>query len=432
MSAFERAKLAAQNPDAAAKFFDVTIKAFLDIIVRYGRQDPGLFGQCEAYFGTVEAQGRGTLHCHMLLWLKGNLNPQALRDEMVRDESFKTGVFDWIESIVKCEFPYMTHVMNHTPERPVVRPQRSSDRDPRLQQGPYIPSLESMSTEEMDRFQIAFRETVTDLAEYCQWHEHHETCWKNLKPGQPRDHAHCRMRMDGTTRDLTSLDDATQSILLRRLHPWLNNFNDVVLFLLKSNMDVKFIGSGEAAKALVFYITDYITKSSLPTHIGLRALTAAIKSNALKFVNSEADRETVSRSLLTKVVNAMMARQELSHPQVMSYLVGGGDHYSSHQFQNLNWGSLDKWVREQMSSSDPSGVQDGPSASESADADAGIDDEAELTVTVSPDGVVGSSLLMDYRYRGCSADFETLSVWEHAALVFRLTKNRENARLGRL
>ena len=52
---------------------------------------------------------------------------------------------------------------------------------------------------------------------------------------------------------------------------------------MKSNMDVKFIGSGDAAKAMLYYVTDYITKASLPTHIGLGALTYAIQKTNAKF-----------------------------------------------------------------------------------------------------------------------------------------------------
>ncbi|EGN93339.1 hypothetical protein SERLA73DRAFT_64104 [Serpula lacrymans var. lacrymans S7.3] len=84
------------------------------------------------------------------------------------------------------------------------------------------------------------------------------------------------MWINGNTRALTELDAETQSILLKRLHPCINNFNDLVLFLFRCNMDLKYIGSGEAAKALVYYVTDYITKSQLPTHVGLAAILYAI------------------------------------------------------------------------------------------------------------------------------------------------------------
>ncbi|KAH7904714.1 hypothetical protein BJ138DRAFT_976932, partial [Hygrophoropsis aurantiaca] len=59
------------------------------------------------------------------------------------------------------------------------------------------------------------------------------------------------MRMDGTTKALTELDPETLSIMLKRLHPWINNFNELILFLLQCNMDIKYIGSGEAAMASV-------------------------------------------------------------------------------------------------------------------------------------------------------------------------------------
>lgn len=71
----------AEHPDAAAKAFDIQIRTFLDVVVRYRKSGGGLFGTCEAYYGMVEVQGRGTLHCHLLLWLRGNPSPQVLRDK---------------------------------------------------------------------------------------------------------------------------------------------------------------------------------------------------------------------------------------------------------------------------------------------------------------------------------------------------------------
>ena len=94
------------------------------------------------------------------------------------------------------------------------------------------------------------------------------------------------MWIDGSTCTATVLNDETSSILLRQWHPWINNYNDMILFLFKCNIDIKFIGSGEVAKALTYYITDYITKASLPTHLGLQALCYAIKSNNTKFASA--------------------------------------------------------------------------------------------------------------------------------------------------
>ena len=72
MDYHSRAKFVANNPGPAAQFFDFLIKSFLDVVIRYGDDKGGLLGHCKAYYGMVEAQGRGTLHCHMLIWLEGN------------------------------------------------------------------------------------------------------------------------------------------------------------------------------------------------------------------------------------------------------------------------------------------------------------------------------------------------------------------------
>ena len=56
-------------------FFDIMIKVFVNIILCYGDSMPDLFGQCKAYYSTVEAQESGTLYCHMLVWLRGNPLP---------------------------------------------------------------------------------------------------------------------------------------------------------------------------------------------------------------------------------------------------------------------------------------------------------------------------------------------------------------------
>ena len=42
-------------------------------------------------------------------------------------------------------------------------------------------------------------------------------------------------------------------------------------------MDIKFIGSGSAAKAILYYITNYITKPQLKMHVAYSALELSVK-----------------------------------------------------------------------------------------------------------------------------------------------------------
>ena len=72
----ERATNVAQDPFSAAKYFHLIMKCILEILfgiknVRgWIEREEGICGEVQSHVGTVEAQGRGTLHLHMLLWLK--------------------------------------------------------------------------------------------------------------------------------------------------------------------------------------------------------------------------------------------------------------------------------------------------------------------------------------------------------------------------
>ncbi len=278
MSDFQRMAFIAKHPAVIAQFFDAIITSFIKLVLRYDN-GIGYFGKCSAYYGMVETQGKGTLHCHMLIWLEGNPDPEQLRKKLTTDEEFKKNMFTWLEKNISCHLPdNLTETQLQTGTK-LPRPKPSTAKDPRMLKQPQIKDFQSNIL-----FEKEFQAFVKDLAIACNWHNHTDSCWKYLNDNDPRDDDHCRFRVNGQTRSLTELDPETSSILLRRLHPWINNYNDLILFLVQCNMDIKYIGSGEAAKALVYYVTDYITKQSLPTHIGFSALQYAIVKNNEKLM----------------------------------------------------------------------------------------------------------------------------------------------------
>ena len=251
------------------------------------------------------------------------------------------------------------------------------------------------------------------------------------------------------------------------------------MFLMRCNMDIKYIGSGEAAKALVYYISDYITKNTLATHVGLDALSYAIKQNEAKYVGVKRSTPKSERqkSLFTKTVNAIMARQETSHQQIMSYTVGGGDVYASHKFRLLRYGDLDRFIRKELREKIwyPSVDNDGdgtpeilpdinpddvnletildtastktpvnfpatstydlvPSPEEHIDDGSNPNDrpEEEILVHVERDSVTRTDEVADYLLQSEEPAFSNLSVWDYAATVTKFTKGMEDSRLARL
>jgi Helitron helicase-like domain at N-terminus len=103
----ERSRNIAAGPYAAAKFFHFVILAILEElfgIAMYKKgvpvtQTDGVFGKVASYIGTVEAQGRGTLHLHIVVWLIGS-----------RSETFRDRVRDYISANIKADVDGATEV----------------------------------------------------------------------------------------------------------------------------------------------------------------------------------------------------------------------------------------------------------------------------------------------------------------------------------
>jgi hypothetical protein len=80
---WDQSVLVAQNPIVAARFFNVYMKAFISALLGFDPDqrnlEGGILGVVNAYYGCVEAQGRGPLHFHMLVWMHRRLNPNEIK-----------------------------------------------------------------------------------------------------------------------------------------------------------------------------------------------------------------------------------------------------------------------------------------------------------------------------------------------------------------
>jgi hypothetical protein len=96
--------LIASNPTAAARFFDFMVKMFIKHILGVGSGHNGLFGDTAGYYGTVEQQGRLTLHLHMLLFIRGARSPQEIHDSLLdKSSEFASALIRYLESCHSAE-----------------------------------------------------------------------------------------------------------------------------------------------------------------------------------------------------------------------------------------------------------------------------------------------------------------------------------------
>ncbi|KAF5341970.1 hypothetical protein D9611_001217 [Ephemerocybe angulata] len=448
---WDQSSLIAKNPAVAAKFFNIIIKAFIQAILGYDPKGKdiggGILGVISAYYGCVEAQGRGTLHCHMLVWLDGALNPDEIKQKIFRvgDTTFQERLLAFLDDTISTSVPD-----DPGDTCPVEVP--SAFHHPCSVRGV---NLEGLSE---DAARLAKQKDTHHLATQCQRHTHSKTCYKYWRgPPHPKE---CRFNLEeGNTRLVSGFDKDTEELSLRCLDGLVNNYNDTILRAVRCNMDIKFIGSGNTAKAVCYYITDYITKSQLKTHVAFAALELALRKLG-EYDPNEDDLQMRGKRLLQRCAYSMVSHQELSAQQAVSYLMGFEDHFTSHQYRNLYWTSFERLVDEK----DPlgyaashnkteaaadntleldddiegSGVEDEGNSDDKSQFSDEMDeiqpeDENEDEVGVRVDGNTGELILRtsqvnDYLLRGDR--LRGLSLWDFVAQVDKVVISRVHRQGG--
>ncbi|KAL6298173.1 hypothetical protein BKA93DRAFT_693032, partial [Sparassis latifolia] len=316
------------------------MKAFFNSLLnfngKYSNTNEGALGVVKGYYGCVEAQGRGTLHCHMMIWVAGGLNPNQIKNRIVKEKDVDFGqrLLAFLDDSIDTTIPSLSKSTS-----------TCGDHEHFFKSHPCSTRGINFS-KDIDNLIENRLKDLHDLVITCQSHVHTNTCFKYWKgPPEPRE---CCFNLDeSNVRSESSIDMESGELCLKCLNGLVNNFNATMLEAVRCNMDIKFIGSGEAAKAILYYITSYITKAQLKTHVAFSALELAIKK--LENICIDEDDMTVrSKKVLQKCAFAILSHQELSAQQVASYLMDLEDHFTSHTFNNLYWTSFEKHIDNQQ------------------------------------------------------------------------------------
>jgi hypothetical protein len=425
---WEQSLLVSSNPVIGARFFNIYLKAFLRVVLGHNENevnlDGGILGTVKAHYGCVEAQGRGSLHCHMLIWIEGALNPNKIRERVMKDLSWGQRLLEYLDDT-------LTNVIPADPVPDTCGP--LDGKDPCTLRGA------DLDTEDVQLRLASRMKDIHRLAERVQRHRHTHTCYKYYKPGEART---CRFDLKEDNVRLDScINPETGNVSLRCLDGLVNNFNITMLEAVRCNMDIQFIGSGESAKAMIYYITDYITKSQLKSHVAYAALQLAVKK--CEQIDDDDDDFTIkSKRLLQKSAYAMISHQEMSAQQVASYLMEYEDHFTSHKFSNLYWASFERYVNRDdpiesekvdvvtgASEDDDGGDRNNESDDEGENMvdgeDAcGMDDQEEISISISGSGRVAelADQISDYTLR--PTEISGLCLWDFVAKVEKVTGGR--------
>ena len=148
----------------------------------------------------------------------------------------------------------------------------------------------------------------------------------------------CKARFPHSLFTKSTIDTLTGAIDIKKLEPWLNTFTPIVTYLFRCNTDVTSLSSGTAIKAVVIYVSDYITKSSLKTHVIFDSIKSVFHKNS-EMIGGTLPMKEKARRVMIKVVNLLSAKMEMGAPMICMYLLDNPDHYTDHTFVPLYWQS---------------------------------------------------------------------------------------------
>ena len=317
----------ASDPFASAGFFHLMVTAVLQCLLgirafhdgKSVQRERGIFGLVDGYVGTVEAQGRGTLHLHMVLWLTGSVTSSQMKN-LLLSEHFRNRVKDFIHANIKADIPgYIGSQVLTIPKQKNVAFSRPVD--PRK-----------------DGYDIHRLEKEKSMARTVQVHQCGIGCMKVSKTGLA-----CKRRAPFVLSNSDWVNEDGQCGP-KRTYGYMNNWCPPILQCIRANHDIKLISNGTETKDIAWYITVYVGKKRKRS-----SNTSALLANTLAFhhhdENGTADLKLLNKKLIQRCANTLSRQQELSAPEVVSYLMGWGDRYESHHFVTIHWYSVSSLLR---------------------------------------------------------------------------------------
>ncbi|THU82120.1 hypothetical protein K435DRAFT_611834, partial [Dendrothele bispora CBS 962.96] len=289
----------------------------------------GVFGEVSVYYGVVEAQGRGSLHIHLIIWINGGLSPIEIKQRCESEPGWAQKLTSWYNDVFSQSIPEDTHEY--------IRTEGMYKRQPVMSR-PLNPSNSD--------FWPRFNQDLRDVLENSGMiHEHNDTCYKHL-PKNLRslrdENKDCRFQLPRVISEETHFDD-DGNVVLRCNNGYVNGHNPLIIAAQRCNMDVKPIGSGTVAMAMFQYVGNYTIKFSLDTAFVFSALCAAIKALAEKppmDIDGEIDGIEKSRQFLIKAANKLIAKRELSSQQMASKLIGKPSCYTNRTYPIFYWSGM--------------------------------------------------------------------------------------------
>ncbi|KAF7799505.1 hypothetical protein EIP86_010740 [Pleurotus ostreatoroseus] len=95
--------------------------------------------------------------------------------------------------------------------------------------------------------------------------------------------------------DYSFIEGESGAIRMKKLEAWINTFNVLLTYLIRCNTDVTALMSGTMVRAVLAYVTDYVTKMSLKSYVVFQTILVVLRKNA-DLVRCDGDRAVMQQN----------------------------------------------------------------------------------------------------------------------------------------
>ncbi|KAJ7183735.1 hypothetical protein C8R46DRAFT_812596, partial [Mycena filopes] len=207
-----------------------------------------------------------------LIWITNALSPQQIRDRLLGPSStFRQKLILYLEDAHRSEYFHGSREAVIA-KRNVAPPPLDADSDEEIDLASgYRPPTQTLPTAPPP---LCTAKVCTELCSDCvrlnKWRSAYELEVDDLlvrsnRKGCLTRNGVCRARFP---RDVFQESEMTEDghINVRHVEPMMNTVNPILTFLNRCNSDVSSLLSGTAVKAVVSYVSDYISKLSLKSY----------------------------------------------------------------------------------------------------------------------------------------------------------------------
>ncbi|TFK62682.1 hypothetical protein BDN72DRAFT_732555, partial [Pluteus cervinus] len=197
------------------------------------------------------------------LWILNTLTPQEIKEKILDGDSiFCKQLINYLESVHVGEFITGSQV-EVTEKVKVDMLDEDKYKNP-IENLPTPPaSCDCSSNDNIHQINCAYSEWLNRYK-----FEIDDIILKsNIHRCMDNPYGKCRARFPRPIFKETQIDLETGTIFMKKLEQWINTYTPVFSYLFRCNTDVTSLKSGTAIKGVVQYVTNYITKSALKTHV---------------------------------------------------------------------------------------------------------------------------------------------------------------------